>query len=429
MHKFRFNTRQTRNLIVSMTLATIVAMPMLAQPLGLSFAEIKPATVENAGQGDALVIAETTQPAVQPSETTITLEPLENFDHVDIAISREMDEQKIMDMIASGNEAKILAMIANGEEIDANYEEDLLTEDDPIDLGETEQADPVTELDAHILYLSGDAVNLRAQPDKESEPLGKLSFGEKVTCTGETSEWVKVKTAKGTEGYIFAIYTSKTMVFKNVSDTVYLTASAVNLRSAPTTSSEILGKLSKDQKLTRTGIGDGWSRVKTSAGKTAYVSDNFLTKTVPASLKTTTTKSTSSGSTTVVNRSGDKIVDLAYSMLGVRYVFGAESRSGVDCSGLIYYIYRQVGVSVPRTSSSYGSFGTSVSRSNMKPGDVITWDTRKYDGKTSITHVGIYVGGGKMIHASSSNKKVVITTVARYESYGMRLLSIRRIRT
>lgn len=419
MQKFRFSDKKTRNLIVSMTLSFVVAMPMLAQPLGLSFAipQADPSALASEVQVTAPVVEETAE-ITETTESEIALEPIESYEAVDLAMNRSMDEDAI------------LALLAAGEEIDANYEEDQLTEDDEIDLGETEQADPVSELAAHTLYIGADSVNLRESPTTESPSLGKLAFGEKVVCTGETTEWMKVKDAKGREGYVFAIYTSKAMVFKAVSESVYVTASAVNLRSEPTTSSTILQKLNKDQKLTRTGIGDGWSRIKTSTGKTAYVSDNFLTKTVPASLRTTTKSisGTASSGTTVVNKSGDRIVDLAYSMLGVRYVFSGESRSGVDCSGLIYYIYRQIGVTVPRTSSAYASFGTSVSRSEMKAGDVIAWDTRKNDGRTSITHVGIYVGGGNMIHASSSNRKVVITTVSRYESYGMRLLTIRRIR-
>ena len=413
MREFKLKARQNRKILVSLMLAFIIALPMLAQPLGLSLFDAKP----------TLVNTNPTQPETQPtvsspteaqSLTAVVLEPAEAFEDIDLTMNRSLKEEEI------------LTMIAAGEEIDANYEEDALTEDDEINLGEEEPTDLVQEVAAHIRYISADKVNLRTEPTTESGSLGRLELGEKVTCTGETAEWMKVKDAKGREGFIFAIYTSQDIVFKPVTQAVYVTANTVNLRSAPTTSAQVLARLDKDQKLTRTGVSDEWSQIKTSTGKTAYIANNFLTITAPASLRTTTT--TKTPSTTVVNRSGDKIVDLAYSMLGVRYVFGSESRSGVDCSGLIYYIYRQIGVTVPRTSSSYAHFGTAVSRSEMKPGDVIAWDTRKGDGRTSITHVGIYVGNGNMIHASSSNRKVILVSVSKYESYGLKLVTIRRIR-
>ena len=80
----------------------------------------------------------------------------------------------------------------------------------------------------------------------------------------------------------------------------------------------------------------------------------------------------------------------------------------MDCSGLIYWIYaKNLGISVPRSSGSYGGAGSSVSRDNISPGDVIAMDTRVGDGRKSITHLGIYVGGGNMIHASSRLGRVV----------------------
>lgn len=425
MHKFRFNARQTKNLIVSMTLAVIIAMPMLAQPLGLSFADSTSQTDASEVQSSAL-IGEGTTP------TTAGLEAMETFDSADLPLNRSMDENQILAMITA--EEKTDEALAPGEEVDANYGEEFLTEDDQINLNATEPEDTVTELAAHTLYVKASSVNLRTEPSLTGSVLVKLSLGQKLICTGETETWVKVKDDYGHEGFISAEFTSKTMVFVDVSETVYVIESDVNLRSEPSTASTVLQKLPKDQKLTRTGIGDGWSRIKTASGQTAYVASDFLTKTVPASLRPavttkTTTRTPAATSTTVVNRSGNKVVDLAYSMLGVRYVFGSESRSGVDCSGLIYYIYRQIGVTGPRTSSGFANFGTAVSLSGMKPGDVIAMDTRTGDGRTTISHVGLYVGGGNMIHASSSHHKVMLVNLSQYLRYGIKIVTIRRIRT
>ena len=87
-------------------------------------------------------------------------------------------------------------------------------------------------------------------------------------------------------------------------------------------------------------------------------------------------------------------------MLGVDYVWCGESKNGVDCSGLVVYCYRQIGISVPHQSNKIRYVGTGVSRSDIRVGDVIVYDLK--GGDDVADHVAIYVGGGQVIHASSS---------------------------
>ncbi len=107
-----------------------------------------------------------------------------------------------------------------------------------------------------------------------------------------------------------------------------------------------------------------------------------------------------------VSVSSSAIVNKAYQYLGVPYVWGGTSPSGFDCSGFIQYVYRSQGISLPRTSGSQASSGSYVSIANAKPGDIL------YFGQSSVTHVGIYIGDGRMIHAPSPGKSVMISSIS-----------------
>lgn len=98
---------------------------------------------------------------------------------------------------------------------------------------------------------------------------------------------------------------------------------------------------------------------------------------------------------------GAKLVNQAAKYLGVKYVYGGTSPSGFDCSGLVQYCCRQLGVSVNRNASSQYSNGVAVSKSNLQEGDLIFLSKG-----SRISHVVIYAGNGMVIHAPRTGKKV-----------------------
>jgi len=119
-----------------------------------------------------------------------------------------------------------------------------------------------------------------------------------------------------------------------------------------------------------------------------------------------------------------KITSLAKKKLGRRYVWGATgAKNTFDCSGFTSYVYKKNGINIPRTSINQSKFGKFVSRNNLKKGDLIFFDTSK-NRKGYVNHVGIYLGNGKFIHASSAKKKVVVSNLSKF--YAQRYKGARR---
>lgn len=116
-----------------------------------------------------------------------------------------------------------------------------------------------------------------------------------------------------------------------------------------------------------------------------------------------------------------RIVEYSYKFLGKPYVWAASGPSSFDCSGFTSYVYRKFGYSLPHYTGYQVQMGSSVSRSNLKSGDLVFFDTIGSD-----SHVGIYIGNGKFIHASSGKKQVTISDLDQ-SYYNLRYSKARRI--
>jgi cell wall-associated NlpC family hydrolase len=106
------------------------------------------------------------------------------------------------------------------------------------------------------------------------------------------------------------------------------------------------------------------------------------------------------------------VAGVAGRYLGVPYVLGGESPSGFDCSGLVAYVYAQFGIRLPHSSSAQARIGTRIARSAALPGDVVVMD--------GGSHVGIYVGGGRMIHAPKPGRAVSVEAIYDSNYYFVR---------
>lgn len=196
--------------------------------------------------------------------------------------------------------------------------------------------------------------------------------------------------------------------------TMYVNASTVNVRKEPNTSSEIVTNATMNTEVVVQSEEGGWSKV-TVNGRDGYIATNLLSATRQTTSRSSTTRrsttstqtqDTTASTTSSASSSGAAVVAKAKSYIGYKYVYGGSSPStGFDCSGFTSYIYKQFGVSLNRTAAGQYSNGTAVSRANLQPGDLVMF------GKSGINHVGIYIGGGMIVHAENKTTGVTTDTI------------------
>jgi cell wall-associated NlpC family hydrolase len=104
---------------------------------------------------------------------------------------------------------------------------------------------------------------------------------------------------------------------------------------------------------------------------------------------------------------GERAAAIAYRQIGTPYVYGGESPSGFDCSGLVHYAYRQAGKSLPRTTGGLWSGSRAVAVSDLEVGDLLFFSIA---GK--MQHVGLYLGRGRFVHAPSSGRTVTVESLS-----------------
>lgn len=190
-----------------------------------------------------------------------------------------------------------------------------------------------------------------------------------------------------------------------------ITASALNVRFGPGTTYDKVDSLRGGMVVDIIAdVGDGWYQIESG-----YVSAEYVTL-VDADYQASSAL-------------GASAVALAQQQLGKRYSGGAAGPNAFDCSGLMYYVYKQLGHPIARGSSSqwYNS-GYFVSTSDMQPGDLIFFFDRRFDssgGTLPTTHVGMYVGGGQFIHASTTSYRVQYDSIYGY--YAPYIVGAKRI--
>ncbi|MBS7146866.1 MAG: SH3 domain-containing protein [Intestinibacter bartlettii] len=260
-------------------------------------------------------------------------------------------------------------------------------------------------------YVSASVgLNVRSGAGTSYSKLGKLEYKEKVTVLSTSNGWSKIS-YNGKTGYVDSSYLKSTVPGstndntnnETTGTTKYVnTTSGLNVRSGAGTSYSKLGKLEYKEKVTVLSTSNGWSKINYN-GKTGYVDSSYLQSTVPGS-----NGNNANNNNNTVSTKANEVIAYAKTLLGKPYVWGAQGPNSFDCSGFTYYVFKnKAGIVLPRTSSAQSKYGTYVSKSNLKAGDLVFFDTNgANDG--NVSHVGMYIGNGQMIHASYGQKKIVI---------------------
>ena len=253
--------------------------------------------------------------------------------------------------------------------------------------------------------VSVSSLNMRSGPSTSYNIIEVLTKDTQVEVISVEDGWAKIKYNSKT-GYVSNQYLSNSAPSSSseTSTTKYVVANVgLNVRKGPSTSHAVVTTLANGTKVTVKSTSNGWSKI-TTGNITGYVSSSYLTSKKPSS-------GSSSSSDSSTSTSASKLISYAKKFLGKPYVWGAQGPNGFDCSGFTYYVFKNsAGITLPRTSSMQSKYGTAVSKSNLKPGDLLFFDTVGSN-NGGVTHCGIYIGNGQMIHAASGQGKVVINNI------------------
>ncbi len=203
-----------------------------------------------------------------------------------------------------------------------------------------------------------------------------------------------------------------------------------NVRNYPDTDHDVLASLYNDVDVTITATWNDWFKIKTLHGTEGWIHKKLIDlqtsdryQTIEAMLAAIPVEKPKSVPPSVSQ--GQKIVEAAKKYLGVRYVWGGTSPKGFDCSGLVQYVYAKFGVNLNRVAADQATQGTKVKMANLKPGDLVFFDTN--GGHSYINHVGIYIGDGNFIEAASGSRYRVIITDMSSGFYARNFMTARRI--
>lgn len=301
------------------------------------------------------------------------------------------------------------------------------------------------------LYIAVDSANVRAAGSAESDIIAFAEEGDAITQIETDGTWSRIRLESGVEGYISnellteiapaapapadpgidesgsGSESGSASAFWSVSGTVYVNVSAARIRTEPSTTSSIVQMVYYGAELEQSATDGSWTKVTLSNGSVGFISNDLFQEDPVETSAPTPPPPVSSGGTVL----GNAVAEIAMSLLGIPYVYGGCSLSGLDCSGLVKYCYNQAGypMAAHGSNSQARLYGTAISftpgdYSPLQPGDMLFFGPYGTVGDVgNYAHVGIYVGDGQMVHAPQPGD--VVRCVSLYTHYQVPCLAKR----
>ena len=245
------------------------------------------------------------------------------------------------------------------------------------------------------------SLNVRKKASTDSKVVGKMTDKDACEIVSVKGDWAKITSGK-VEGYVKTEYLLTGDVAKNVAKVVTVNTTTLRVREKASEDSAILSLVGEGEDLVVEDTKDGWYKVEVDDQK-GYISGDYVevTEKLPTA---STVKELEYGEGYTDSRVS--LVQFALQFVGNRYVWGGTSlTNGIDCSGFTMQVYARYGVSLPHHAASQPAYGKRISASEAKPGDLFF-----YGSGSSISHVGIYIGNGQIVHASNARTGIKISS-------------------
>lgn len=311
--------------------------------------------------------------------------------------------------------------------------------------------------EAKLAQVKASSLRFRSSPSLNGNEIGRISNGATILIidTVENGEWYKVVHNYQT-GFVSAEYvTIKPDADIELGDGISV-GSSVNVRGEPSTSASVLGQMEKGQRVSLTGVSNGWFKISFN-GETGFVHADYLSVEKTAQVMAPQPAAVSAmpedevepelmdgdgdfgepdeggaadaeaveASASNISSIQVEIVEFAKSFLGKKYKYGTAGPNTFDCSGFTTYVFKKFGYSLNRSAAGQLSNGRSIPKSELQIGDLVLFRDTSIN-KAAASHAGMYIGNNQFIHASSRRGGVIITSLSE-NYYSKHFVGARRI--
>ena len=266
--------------------------------------------------------------------------------------------------------------------------------------------------------ISSGNLNIRQEASTDSEVVGILTNHNACELLEDAGDWYKVTSGKVT-GYVSKQYLvtgdeAESIAEQEIKTVATVNTETLNVRAEKSTEAAVLSQVGNSEAFTVNSVADGWVEISVD-DSVGYISQDYVTLAQALPTAKTIEQVKYGDGVSDVRAS---VVSYALQFVGNRYVWGGTSlENGIDCSGFTMRILGKYGISLPHSSRAQPSYGTKISASEAKPGDLFFYGSGR-----SISHVAIYIGNGQIVHASNKRDGIKVSNayyrnpicVARY---------------